>query len=387
MTQKLIFSNTKNTFETKLNQGQVNNTDIAFIKDSKQIWTHDTYFNCSGLNSKSKVLWLGTSIPYGNITGEDNNYPQMVGDMLGCTVYNNSRAGSLLSYLSPSPTWTTSAQVDAEFATAYCLSATHAEMETKYRNVLNTIRRSERLTTQWVEDWMNDFKSHSFESLVIPYIDGTIADCDTVIIDHGFNDRDIIFNICSQYKNDAKDNISYWPESVVGASNISYPVTDGNAGWYWLTHLGDDMYYETFELMNTYWNILGFNKDGNAEHKLNYFVAMMYLVQQIWKVNPNVKIIIGNYFSKDHGFDNMSSFKTKYILEGNKQIANYLGLQCVTPADYLGLRNRTIILPDGTSTRDMLRFCPDGIHPGSEPTGESNKRIAEIYVNALKGIV
>lgn len=37
MAQKLIFSNTKNTFETKLNQGQVNNTDIAFIKDSKQI--------------------------------------------------------------------------------------------------------------------------------------------------------------------------------------------------------------------------------------------------------------------------------------------------------------------------------------------------------------
>lgn len=337
--------------------------------------------------SNSKILWLGTSIPYGNITSADNNYPKMVGDMLGCTVYNNSRAGSLLSFLYPAPSWTTSAQVDAEFATGYCLSATHAEMETKYRSVLNTIRRSEGKSTQWVEDWMNDFKSHSFESLIIPYIDGTIADCDTVIIDHGFNDRDMIFNICSQYKNDAKDNISYWPEAVVGASNVSYPVTDGNAGWYWLTNLGSDMYYDTFELMNAYWSMLGFNKEGNTEHKLNYFVAMMYIVQQIWKVNPNIKIIIGNYFSKNHGFDSMSTFKTKYILEGNKQIANYLGLQCVTPADYLGLRNRQIVLPDGTATTDMLRFCPDGVHPGSESTGQSNKRIAEIYVNALRGIV
>ena len=339
------------------------------------------------ITSNSKILWLGTSIPYGNITGENNNYPKMIGDMLGCTVYNNSRAGSLLAYLSPSPNWTTSAQVDAEFATAYCLSATHSEMETKYRSVLNTIRQRERLDSQWVEDWMNDFKSHSFESLIIPYINGTIADCDVVVIDHGFNDRDIIFNICSQYKNDEKDNISYWPASVVGTNIISYPVTDGNAGWYWLTHLGDDMYYDTFELMNAYWTILGFNKEGNAEHKLNYFVAMMYIVQQIWKVNPNIKIIIGNYFSKNHGFDNMSTFKTKYILEANKQIANYLGLQCVTPADYLGLRNRQLILPDGTSTTDMLRFCPDGVHPGSEPTGTSNRRIAEIYVNKLRGII
>ena len=161
------------------------------------------------LTSNSKILWLGTSIPYGNITGEDNNYPKMVGDMLGCTIYNNARAGSLLSYLYPSPSWTTSAQVNAEFATGYCLSATHAELETKYRNVLNTVRENEGLSTQWVEDWMNDFKAHSFESLVIPYIDGTIADCNVVIIDHGFNDRDNIFNICSQYKNDAKDNISY----------------------------------------------------------------------------------------------------------------------------------------------------------------------------------
>ena len=62
MTQKLIFSNTKNTFETKLNQGQVNNTDIAFIKDSKQIWTHDTYFKCSGLNSNSNRIIAGVYI-------------------------------------------------------------------------------------------------------------------------------------------------------------------------------------------------------------------------------------------------------------------------------------------------------------------------------------
>ena len=36
---------------------------------------------------------------------------------------------------------------------------------------------------------------------------------------------------------------------------------------------------------------------------------------------------------------------------------------------------------------NVLRFCPDSVHPGSNPTGESNKRIAEIYINQLRGIV
>lgn len=29
---------------------------------------------------------------------------------------------------------------------------------------------------------------------------------------------------------------------------------------------------------------------------------------------------------------------------------------------------------------NILRFCPDGVYPGSDPIGQSNKRIAEIYV-------
>lgn len=335
---------------------------------------------------RNKVLWLGTSIPSGDVNVDpNNNYPLMVANALGFTLYNNSMAGSLVSFLSPSPSWTTSSEVSSQFATAYCLTATHQEMETKYRNVLNTIRRNEGLSTQWVEDWMNDFKSKSFESIVIPYIDGTIDTCDTVIIDHGYNDRDMIYNICSQYKNDNLDNISYWPESVVGSPNIAYPVIDGNAGWYWLTHLSDDMYYDTCELMKAYWNLLGFNKEGNADHKLNYFVALMYLVQQIWKVNPKIKIIIGNYFSKDHGYDSMSSFKTKYILEANKQFASLMGFQCVNPAEYTGLRNRQVILSNGTVTTDMLLFCPDGVHPASDTTGHSNKIIASAYINTLQG--
>lgn len=36
---------------------------------------------------------------------------------------------------------------------------------------------------------------------------------------------------------------------------------------------------------------------------------------------------------------------------------------------------------------DMIRFCPDSVHPGSDTTGESNKVIANVYIDALRYII
>ena len=37
---------TKEEFEELLQSGSVRDTQIAFILDTKQIWTHNTYFSC-----------------------------------------------------------------------------------------------------------------------------------------------------------------------------------------------------------------------------------------------------------------------------------------------------------------------------------------------------
>ena len=158
----------------------------------------------------AKVLWLGTSIPAGDATIDpNNNYPKMFADVVGCTVYNNSKPGSFVAYYPNTPTWTTKAEYDAEFATGFSLSQTHADVETKYRTVLNTIASNEGLGSSWVEEQIQLFKNHSYESLIVPYLDGTLAECDTVIIDHGFNDRSNIFNVCSQHPIPEKDILSY----------------------------------------------------------------------------------------------------------------------------------------------------------------------------------
>ena len=50
---------------------------------------HDIISTCSQGNywSGKNILWLGTSIPAGTL---NNNYPQMVGEILNANVVNNS---------------------------------------------------------------------------------------------------------------------------------------------------------------------------------------------------------------------------------------------------------------------------------------------------------
>lgn len=342
-------------------------------------------------DARASVLWLGTSIPAGDISidpEQKNTYPRMVADALGFDLYNMSKAGSLVVWYPQAPSWTTSAQVAAEFATAYCLSATRQEIYNKYYNVLETIRRNEGLSTTWRDDYLNDFMDSSFETRILPYIDGTIAKCDGVVIDHGFNDRGNIFAVCQQHVTDGKDSISVWGPGS-GADGVEYPVIGGNAGWWWLTHLSDGRYYDGIVYMDTLYavaNGLAGNDTGGMRGE--YFGAMAYIIARIQQVDPRIRIVIGNYFSQDYGSavgDGMNSFITKHLLEANEQIAKYYGFPCVNVYRHTGLRNRTIRKPDGTYVSDMYWFCPDGVHPASDTTGLSNSIIASAYVAQIKG--
>lgn len=372
--------------------GNINNF-IQATEDMTQLTNRVTDIeNIVSPDGKANVLWLGTSIPAGDINidpQQNNTYPKMVGDALGFNVYNMAKAGSFVSWYAQAPSWTTSAQVEAEFATGYCLSATRQELYDKYYNVLETIRQNEGLSTTWRDNYLNDFMDSSYETRIIPYIDGTIAKCDGVVIDHGFNDKDNIYGVCSQHVTADKDNISYWPADQVNGATIEYPVTAGNAGWWWLTHLADGRYYDGYVYMNTVYavanGLAGANMGGMRGE---YFGAMAYIIAKIQQVDPRIRIVIGNYFSQDYGTalgDATNVYKTKYILQANQSIADYYGFPCVNVYKHTGLRNRTIRKPDGTTISDMYWFCPDGVHPSSDTTGLSNTIIASAYVAQIKG--
>ena len=347
--------------------------------------------NLTSHDMRASVLWLGTSIPAGDINidpQQNNTYPRMVADALGFDLYNMAKAGSFVAWYPQAPAWTTSTQVAAEFATAYSLSATRQEIYDKYYSVLETIRQNEGLSTTWRDDYLNDFMDSSFETRILPYIDGTIAKCDGVVIDHGFNDRGNIFNVCNQHVTADKDSISVWGPGS-GAEGVEYPVIGGNAGWWWLTHLADNRYYDGEVYMNTVYAVAnGLAGSDTGGMRGEYFGAMAYIIAKIQQVDPRIRIVIGNYFSQDYGSalgDGMNSFQTKYILQANQSIADYYGFPCVNVYKHTGLRNRTIRKPDGTTISDMYWFCPDGVHPSSDTTGLSNTIVASAYIAQIKG--
>ena len=327
--------------------------------------------NLTSTDTRANVLWIGTSIPAGDIQFSNNgttqsitsnlgsnNYPKMVADALGFNLYNNSRGASFVCFYPSSDDGTSNwagkdwTSYQNEVHKGYSLSATMAQVEEKFGpNGLN------------IPTWLlNNFKSYSYESLIIPYIDGTLASCDTVIIDHGYNDRQQILNETSWHVGEGE-------QMVIGS------------GRDWLIKLQEPL--EKTLTAESFFQGCWWSDENAVDTKRYYWKAMIFLCKKIWAVNPRIKIIIGNYFTvksnifgAEYGNDRLG----EYICLANSAIANWLRVPSVEVHKYTGLYNRNL-----AAGNDYSIFCPDNVHPHSDPTGYSNKIIAGAYIHELRG--
>lgn len=356
------------TLKTNIN----NSLDTLATENTKFSSRLATVENYTVPDARNKVLWIGTSIPAGDIQHENNgttqsittnlgsnNYPKMVADALGFTLYNNARGSSFLCFYPSSEDgtdrWASASnwqEYSSEVWKGYSLSASFAQVDEKFGpNGLNC--------PQWL---INNFKSYSYESLIIPYIDGTIANCDTIVIDHGYNDRSVIINEASWHPCEGETQFSI------------------GAGRNWLLKLQDP--FETTLEAETYFQGKWWN-DESVSSKKHYMSALIFLVKKIWAVNPKIKIIIGNYFaskSNTFGAEFGNDRLAEFVNLANSACASWLRVNCVDVWKYTGLYNRN--LPAGN---DFQLFCPDGVHPHSDSTGHSNSIIAGAYINAIRG--
>ena len=344
------------------------------IQDKLDTLDHriETVENYTVPDARANVLWIGTSIPAGDIQHGNNgttqsittnlgsnNYPKMVADALGFNLYNNSRGSSFVCFYPPNEdgteNWASASdwsEYSSEVWKGYSLSASFAQVDEKFGpNGLNC--------PQWL---INNFKSYSYESLIIPYIDGTLASCDTVVIDHGYNDRKVIINEASWHP---------------GEGETQFAV---GAGRDWLLKLQDP--FETTLETETYFQGKWWN-DESVSSKKHYMSAIIFLVKKIWEVNPRIKIIIGNYFTSksnvfgaEFGNDRLGEF----VHLANSAIASWLRVNCVEIWHHTGIYNRNV-----GGVNDYQNFCPDGVHPHSDATGHSNKIIAGVYINSIQG--
>lgn len=316
----------------KISGTSLNNLSIAVT---------DEYFDISD----KRILWLGTSIPAGS---GDNNYPKLVADALGCDIKNNAQPGSRVT-LTLEPTWKTVDDLEKkyQYTQGFSLSGTVQEIDEKYRPYIKEIVDSNgvKLSTYDVERWVNYLKSQSYEKLLLPYIDGTKDSFEIVVIDHSLNDYKSIIDECILHKNN-----------------------DIPSGINWVESLGSRDYI-----------------DENDLGKHSYFVGLNYLIDKCYEVNPDIKIIIGNYFATRtpsiwEYSDDGGAKCCELILAANEAIAEKRNLDIINLYKYTGL--------DDTDYENNFNiFCPDKVHPHSHTTGESNRIIANVYIEELTRIL
>ncbi len=315
---------------------KTNGTETVFKTDEIVM----VYFREDSMYTKTNVVvWTGTSIP------EGAHYPQESCKANGFECINNSLGSSCLRFIPEHP-----AKVDRNSGRQ--LTATVSELEALYRQdvIAGTITNDE------LENW----KNHCYERAIIPYIDGTNEkQASVIVIDHGYNDRAEI----------------------------------------------------TMELEN-YADI-----DWNSTDRSSFHGAFCYLVNKIREVNPYVKIVIGGYFSNtlvrwysdSLGYGNQinaakicrmqellaEKFNTSIVkVWEHSQITNhYINGTSNYLADFnakYGTNYRRFVIYDENMQRmedpdgniSVLQFyCPDGIHPHSDLTGNCNKMLNDIWIS------
>ena len=266
-----------------------------------------------------RVLWIGTSIP------AHCTYPKHSANALGFSLNNRSVGASFITIRPFTGT--------VHDHTGYSLSLTRAEKDSIYRPWVNEGIIDEHQLDVW--------KYTSYESLILSHLDTT----DIVIIDHGFNDGDI--PILDEY--------------LRGPDSIDWQNTD----------------------------------------RTTYIGAFNYLYQHIKQAKPGVIIALGGYFQHMA----LTAYKrSEAVTEVNRWIANHYDLPLLDVWNYtdipdgyvpnstgylpaLNAQYGTDFLPQWIDSLGNItyfqQFCPDGVHPWSNPTGHSDHVLDSIFIQML----
>ncbi|WP_342648304.1 hypothetical protein [Mucilaginibacter sp. CSA2-8R] len=142
--------------------------------------------------------------------------------------------------------------------------------------------------------------------------------------------------------------------------------------------------------------------DWNSTDRSTYIGAFNYLMKEILKRKPSVRIIIGGYL------ENQSDYQVragKVICQMQQTISSHYNYALLDVWNYTGIKynfvpNTSNYIKDfntryGTAytnyitdasgnITDFQVFCPDGIHPFSDLSGNADRKLDAIYTDLLK---
>lgn len=274
----------------------------------------------------NNILWVGTSIP------EGATYPIEAAKKCGYNCINKSLGGSCLRYSNSKPN-----------SFSGSLSATVNELEERYRNdVTNNV-----ITESKLELW----KDRCYERSILPYINGTNdIQVSMVVIDHGVND----------------------------AKNIHSLFADENS------------------------------IDWTSRDRNNFVGAFNYIMDEILKVNPFVKIVISGHYTNTYVHAEANEYHFDEVCKMQNMIAEKYGISIMKCWEHSQINNEyvkgsssylsNLNAKYGTSfmkqspnsdgeIKSQQIYCPDTIHPHSDPTGNTNKRLNAVYSKLLADLI
>ena len=275
---------------------------------------------------KMKVLWLGTSIPAGC------TYPEVACEKNDLVCIKKAVGSSFLCTWSEDLTF-------HDYASGLSLTMSVAEKEAMFRKYVDRGVIS--------EERLNFWKSTSYESLLLPYV----KDVDIVVIDHGFNTPD--HNSTEKHYNEGADGIDWDSEDrsdFIGAFNFIYRLIKTNNP-------------RAMVVIGGYFQnscTVGYFKRGLwASHVLTWIADHYHLpLLDAW----NYTDIPDGYIPDSQNY--LAELNAKYNTSFEKLYPD----------------------KDGNITY-YQKFCPDGFHPFSDPTGHSDNVLNQVFVKLLSNIV
>lgn len=242
--------------------------DNASVAQTAPYWTGKTF------------LWMGTSIPAGSDPdagqGTGSTYPTLVGGYLGATTVNKSKGSSCVRVNASTGEYT--GMVFSHFLRA--MSRTVDEADAIAANWTTIQPKISSAPSELTEAHVNTMKAHSFENLLLPYLDGTNAMPDLFVFDHGHND-------VRPKGIDGENDLWINPSVQMIAEGILAPDTYMTANSYAKLKLA----------LNDDLSGIGDLESFAASLNRNCFRgAMNFLITVILRYNPYARIaIIGDY--------------------------------------------------------------------------------------------
>lgn len=287
-----------------------------------------TYYIENTIGVNKKIVWFGTSIPEGKYNRGDKSvsYPELIGEKLGATVFNESVGESKVH----APRYASVVSDDNPYgvasnhfvSTAKCISNPLGMQEWLIEHYDDEMFTSGKLGVM-TDELKEKIRNWSYERKIDKYLTVDTFP-DLFVFDFGRNDM--------------------WGES----------------DW-------------TFDNSDPY-------KTVNA----SFQSAMNFLIKHILEYNPKAKIVLIGYYTNQirNALDGMTDHPDK-IADGQEFVSDYWQIPLFKLWEKTGWSNKTINV-NGVDMSVLASWLPDKLHPHSDTTGNAIEHIADILTPFIK---